>query len=161
MTNLHLQKLTMKKKQLRHATIIDLNLKEPGNTGSQGLHKAMERAIESSSFKFSQFKGKLKLPPTQPTLIVPYVCYRKKQLVTIQCLHRVCKLQLALKYAFKEKKAAIEEQEQLPSEFCPFKKATFKIAIVPKVPGKITDQRSTLLKASVGYQKDDTSTSCY
>ena len=61
MTNLHLQKLTMKKKQLRHATIIDLNLKEPGNTGSQGLHKAMERAIESSSFKFSQFKRQVEI----------------------------------------------------------------------------------------------------
>lgn len=108
----------------------------------------MERAIESSSFKYSQFKKQ-----------VDIISNGANPNRTLCVFSR--KIQLALKYAFKEKKPAIEEQEQLPSELFPFKKATFKIVIVQQVPEKITSQRSTLLKARVGYQKDDTSTSCY
>ena len=93
-------------------------------------------------------KSKLILAPTVPTLIAPYVCF-------------LARYSLLLNMLLKKKKLAIEEQEQLPSELLPFKKATFKIVIVQQVPEKITSQRSTLLKARQGYQKDDTSTSCY
>ena len=105
-----------------------LTLLESHHTGSQGLHEALEKAVDSSNFKFNESERQVGIDSdgASPNLAL---CALEKEAVADHLVFTWClshKLELALKYAFKDKELDKKAQEQLSSEFYLFKKAILK-----------------------------------
>ena len=92
-----------------------LSLQELSDTGSQGQHEALEKASDSSNFKFNRFDRQVGIGSdgASPNLAL---CELEKEefcghLVSMWCLSH--KLELALEDAFKDKELDKKAQEQL------------------------------------------------
>ena len=109
------------------------------------MHETLEKAIDSSNFKFSRSGRQVGIGSSgaSPNLAS---CVLEKEAVGDHLVFTWCfsnKLEFALKDAFQDKERDKKAQEQLSSEFYFFKKATLKY-------GKITGQEALHYKRARG-----------
>ena len=96
-----------------------LSLQEPDDTGSQGLHEALEKTNDSSNFKFNQSERQVGIGSDGA---IPHLalCALEKEAVGDHLVFAWClshKLELALKDPLKDKELDKKAQKQPSSEF--------------------------------------------
>ena len=101
-----------------------LSVQEPDDTGSQGLHEALEKATDCSNFKFNRSERQVGIGSDGASTNLALCALLKEavrdHLVFMWCLSH--KLELALKDAFKDKELDKKAQEQLLLNFTFLKK---------------------------------------